>query len=49
MKSLEEIKNTPNLVIKAEADNDGIGGYYYDRFNSFYWKLFFLMQFFKYN
>lgn len=34
MKSLEEIKNTPNLVIKAEADNDGIGGYYYDRFNN---------------
>ena len=25
MKSLEEIKSTPNLVIKAEADNDGIG------------------------
>ena len=34
MKSLEEIKSTPNLVIKAEADNDGIGGYYYDRFNN---------------
>lgn len=34
MKSLEEIKNTPNLVIKAEAENDGIGGYYYDRFNN---------------
>ena len=34
MKSLEEIKSTPNSVIKAEADNDGIGGYYYDRFNN---------------
>lgn len=34
MKSIEEIKKTPNLVIKAEADNDGIGGYYYDRFNN---------------
>lgn len=34
MKPLEEIKSTPNLVIKAEADNDGIGGYYYDRFNN---------------
>lgn len=34
MKSLEEIKSTSNLVIEAETDNDGIGGYYYDRFNN---------------
>ena len=34
MKSLEEIKSTPNLVIEAETDNDGIGGYYYDKFNN---------------
>ena len=34
MKSLEEIKKTPNLVIEAEAENDGMGGYYYDRFNN---------------
>lgn len=31
MKSIEEIKKTPNLVIEAEADNDGMGGRYYDK------------------
>ena len=30
MKSLEEIKQTRNLFIEAEAPNDGMGGYYYD-------------------
>lgn len=34
MKKIEEIKKTPNLFIEAEAENDGIGGYYYDRFNN---------------
>lgn len=33
MKSLEEIKSTPNLVIEAEAENDGIGGKYYDKYS----------------
>ena len=31
MKPISEIKKTPNLVIRAEAQNGGIGGYYYDR------------------
>ncbi len=31
MKPISEIKKTPNLVIRAEAPNGGIGGYYYDR------------------
>lgn len=31
MKPISEIKKTPNLVIRAEAPNEGIGGYYYDR------------------
>lgn len=30
MKPIEEIRATRNLFIKAEAPNDGIGGYYYD-------------------
>lgn len=30
MKPIEEIKNTRNLFIEAEASNDGMGGYYYD-------------------
>lgn len=30
MKSLEEIRKTRNLFITAEAENDGMGGYYYD-------------------
>ncbi len=30
MKSLEEIKQTRNLFIEAENDNDGMGGHYYD-------------------
>lgn len=34
MKSLEEIRKTPNLVIEAEAENDGMGGKYYDRVNN---------------
>ena len=31
MKSLDEIRNTPNLFIEAEAEGDGMGGHYYDR------------------
>ena len=34
MKSIEEIKRTPNLFIEAEADNDGMGGRYYDKYNN---------------
>lgn len=30
MKSIEEIKQTRNLFIEAEAANGGMGGYYYD-------------------
>lgn len=31
MKSIEEIKNTTNLFIEAEAANDGMEGKYYDK------------------
>lgn len=31
MKAIEEIKNTTNLFIEAEAENDGMGGRYYDK------------------
>lgn len=31
MKSIEEIKRTTNLIIEAEAANDGMGGKYYDK------------------
>ena len=31
MKALEEIRKTPNLFIDAEAENDGMGGRYYDK------------------
>lgn len=34
MKSIEEIKKTPNLFIEAEAENDGMGGHYYDKYNN---------------
>lgn len=34
MKKLEEIKSTPNLIIEAEAENDGMGGKYYDKINN---------------
>lgn len=34
MKSIEEIRKTTNLFIEAEAENDGLGGYYYDKFNN---------------
>lgn len=34
MKSIEEIKRTTNLFIEAEADNDGMGGRYYDKYNN---------------
>lgn len=34
MRSLEEIRNTRNLFIEAEAPNDGMGGYYYDSLNN---------------
>lgn len=30
MKPIEEIKKTTNLIIDAEAPNDGMGGRYYD-------------------
>lgn len=30
MKTIDEIKQTRNLFIEAEAANDGMGGYYYD-------------------
>lgn len=30
MKTIEEIRNTRNLFIEAETDNDGMGGHYYD-------------------
>ena len=30
MKKLEEIRQTRNLFIEAEAPNDGMGGHYYD-------------------
>lgn len=33
MKKIEEIKKTPNLFIEAEAENDGIGGKYYDKYS----------------
>lgn len=32
MKSIEEIKRTPNLFIEAETKNDGMGGKYYDKY-----------------
>ena len=32
MKSIEEIKKTPNLFIEAETKNDGMGGKYYDKY-----------------
>ena len=31
MKALEEIRKTQNLFIDAEAENDGMGGRYYDK------------------
>ena len=31
MKHIEEVKKTPNLFIEAEAENDGMGGKYYDK------------------
>lgn len=34
MKSIEEIKRTPNLIIEAETDNDGMGGKYYDKYSN---------------
>ena len=34
MKSIEEIKKTPNLIIEAETENDGMGGKYYDKYNN---------------
>ena len=33
MKTIEEIRKTPNLFIEAEAENDGIGGKYYDKYS----------------
>ena len=34
MRSIEDIKATPNLFIEAEAENDGMGGHYYDKYNN---------------
>lgn len=34
MKSIEEIKKTPNLIIEAETYNDGMGGKYYDKYSN---------------
>lgn len=34
MKKLEEIRKTPNLIIEAETENDGLGGKYYDKINN---------------
>lgn len=34
MKKIEEIRKTPNLIIEAETENDGLGGKYYDRINN---------------
>lgn len=34
MKKLEEIRKTPNLIIEAKTENDGLGGKYYDKINN---------------
>lgn len=34
MRKIEDIKATPNLFIEAEAENDGMGGHYYDKYNN---------------
>ncbi len=34
MKKIEEIRKTPNLIIEAETENDGLGGKYYDKINN---------------
>lgn len=44
MKSIEEIKKTPNLFIEAEAENDGMGGKYYDKYSGKYLNFIFSYQ-----
>lgn len=44
MKTIEEIRKTPNLFIEAEAENDGIGGKYYDKYSGKYLNFIFSHQ-----
>jgi hypothetical protein len=44
MKTIEEIRKTPNLFIEAEAKNDGIGGKYYDKYSGKYLNFIFSYQ-----
>lgn len=44
MKTIEEIRKTPNLFIEAEAENDGIDGKYYDKYSGKYLNFIFSYQ-----
>ena len=44
MKSIEEIRKTPNLFIEAETQTDGMGGKYYDKYTSKWLNLLFSYQ-----
>lgn len=44
MKSLEEIRKTPNLFIEAENANDGLGGRYYEKNSGKYLNFIFSYQ-----
>ncbi len=44
MKALEEIRKTPNLFIKAETENDGMGGRYFDKQSGKYLNFIFSYQ-----
>ena len=44
MKPIEEIKKTTNLFIKAETENDGMGGTYYDSVSGKYLHFIFSYQ-----
>jgi hypothetical protein len=44
MKTIEEIRKTSNLFIEAEAENDGIGGKYYDKYSGKYLNFIFSHQ-----
>ena len=44
MKTLEEIRKTRNLFIKAETENDGMGGSYYDKDSGKYLNFIFSYQ-----
>ena len=44
MKTLEEIRKTPNLFIKGETENDGMGGSYYDKDSGKYLNFIFSYQ-----